>query len=408
MNKYLSSEEHSFLKVLKEHWRFTKQMMKTMEDAALDLQAWDEPGLSNAFAKNGPREITVNPATRKQLFNFLRKYYEEKRSLGPQLQRPKKLQGKKLQSTLEKVSGSILGSCPVDSSKTRCCKLRTLDAVLHCAYGCSYCSIQTFYHGGDIRLVDDLNGHLRRIEKDLNPDQYYHIGTGQSSDSLLFGENIELLNEIISFAQRNPNLILEFKTKSANIGYLKTKSELPKNLLLTWSINPQVLIESEEPGTANFLDRVNAAREMADRGVKVGFHFHPIVRFRNWKAEYLESIQLLLKKFTPEEVVCVSLGTLTYIKPVIKAIRNQGLKTEILRMPLEEIAGKWSYPFEIKKELFSHVYSGFESWHNKVFFYFCMEDPEIWEPVFNRSYSDNQEFEAHMLKNYSEKLFGIS
>ena len=38
----------------------------------------------------------------------------------------------------------IYGDCPARSEKTVCCNLRTLDLVLNCGFGCSYCSIQTF------------------------------------------------------------------------------------------------------------------------------------------------------------------------------------------------------------------------------------------------------------------------
>ena len=43
--------------------------------------------------------------------------------------------------------------CPVDGEKTRCCKIRTLDAVMQCAFGCSYCSIQAFYNENEIKIV---------------------------------------------------------------------------------------------------------------------------------------------------------------------------------------------------------------------------------------------------------------
>ncbi len=104
----------------------------------------------------------------------------------------------------------------------------------------------------------------------------------------------------------------------------------------------------------------------------------------------------------------ISLGTLTFIKPVIKRIRQRFLNSSILQMPMEECSGKLSYPYEIKKELFSTVYSGFPGeWKDKVFFYMCMEDESLWQPVFGRWYPTNEEFEADMLSSYMKKVTSI-
>ncbi len=83
--------------------------------------------------------------------------------------------------------------------------------------------------------------------------------------------------------------------------------------------------------------------------------------------------------------------------------------SSILQMPMEDSAGKLSYPFKIKKELFTTVYKAFpDTWKASVFFYMCMEDIDLWQPVFGRGYTTNEEFEADMLTTYHEKIFQIS
>jgi len=101
----------------------------------------------------------------------------------------------------------------------------------------------------------------------------------------------------------------------------------------------------------------------------------------------------------------ISIGTLTYIKPVIRLLRAQQFKSKILQMPFEDAAGKLSYPFDVKLELFSHAYRSFSpEWHDEVFFYMCMEDPRLWSPVFGREYTSNEEFEADMKNSYMKKI----
>jgi len=53
----------------------------------------------------------------------------------------------------------------------------------------------------------------------LDQNKTYHIGTGESSDSLMWGNREGILDALFLFAANNPNVILEFKTKSDNVKY---------------------------------------------------------------------------------------------------------------------------------------------------------------------------------------------
>jgi len=75
----------------------------------------------------------------------------------------------------------VWGMCPVASEKTVCCNLRTIDAVENCTFGCSYCSVQTFYSD---RIVFDPDLERKLGEANIEADRFYHFGTGQASDSL--------------------------------------------------------------------------------------------------------------------------------------------------------------------------------------------------------------------------------
>ncbi len=142
---------------------------------------------------------------------------------------------------------------------------------------------------------------------------------------------------------------------------------------MTWSLNTPLIIKNEEHLTASLEQRIDSARALANKGVLVGFHFHPIVVYKDYLNDYKKIYDTLIETFTHEEVVLISMGTLTFIKPVIKQLRTREMKTKILQMPFETINGKQSYSIETKKEMFSHLYNSFKSWHGKVYFYMCME-----------------------------------
>ncbi|MDR2099571.1 MAG: hypothetical protein LBP40_01930 [Campylobacteraceae bacterium] len=375
-----------FMREKSKRFSLTFSQIREVVTAAVDLQMW------GFDAKELWRDGTLR--------EFFEKYEQIRNS--PKEYRVLKTQKQNKQTQFSNTDKSVIGfgSCPVATPKTRCCNLLTLDAVEGCAYGCSYCSIQTFY-ANKITVNSDFARKLSQIKLDKN--EIYHIGTGQASDSLMLGNHGGILEALIEFARENPNVILEFKSKSDNINYL-LKASLPPNIICTFSLNPQVVIDNEEHLTANLKRRINAAAALAQKGNLIGFHFHPMVWFDGWQKEYEAIAQELMQRFDPKSTALVSMGTLTFTKPVLRQIRLLAKQTKILQMPLSQSHGKFSYSTQIKKQMFGALYRAFETWHGKVFFYLCMEDKSLWQDVFGFEYENNEMFEQAMKKAYMYKI----
>ena len=399
----LNTRNQAFLEKESNSLRLSFQEIKQLIDIAMDLQAWDEGELSSIWPTSYPENLkdrdlkTYIITAVKEHWVSLKNNPTNYTNFTP----TSDIKSKDLNFVNISEERTILGDCPVASEKTRCCNLKTLDAVINCGFDCSYCTIQSFYKGGKILFEKNLKSKLDKL--DLDPQKKYHIGTGQSSDSLMWGNRENTLKHLFNFATSNPNVILELKTKSDNIEYL-LKNPIPKNVLVTWSLNPQTIIDNEEHLTASLDQRLTAAKQIHNKGALVGFHFHPMVHYVGWETGYKELVSRLLSDFDPKNVALISIGTLTFIKPVIKQIRNRNFKTKILQIPLDDAEGKLSYPYETKRDMFRELYSYFKPWHEKVFFYMCMEDKRLWLDVFNREYATNEEFEKDMIDNYFTKI----
>jgi len=387
--------------------RLTFQELRQITEIAADLQMWGEPGLPEQWYElEGTLEGNEQSA-KKILFRMLQDRWlslKKSRTVYPPINSPSYSSvspGKKV--NVQNSDNTVFGWCPVASEKTVCCNLRTIDSVQGCGFGCSYCSIQTFYDSNHITVDANLHEKLQRIT--LDPQKKYHIGSGQSSDSLFLGNKNGVLDAQFNFARNNSNIILELKTKSKNISYF-LEADVPENVFLSWSLNPQIFIENEEHLTASENDRLKAARTAADNGIRVGFHFHPMVYYRGWKDDYEQLIGKVLSTFSPDEVALVSFGTLTFIKPAINSLRIKGPQSKVLQIPMEDSAGKLSYPFQIKNEMFVTAWEVFRPWQNDVFFYFCMEERKLWESVFGYCYENNEEFEEDLFEKVSRKLNG--
>jgi spore photoproduct lyase len=372
--------------------RFTHQEQRQLEEAARDLDMWGEPPLAEWWQAAEAREAVRDARQRKRaLLAALRAYMDTLRATPKSYAAaPAPARHAGLAPELVSSDRKVAGMCPVASPETVCCNLRTIDAVENCGFGCRYCTIQTFY-GDRVRFDADLPAKLAAIE--IEPHRFYHFGTGQSSDSLMWGNQHGVLDALCAFAAAHPNILLEFKTKSKNVSYFLDHA-LPDNIVLSWSLNTPTIIAHEELHTASLAQRLAAARRVADRGVRVAFHFHPLVWYDTWEADYTAVAAAVTTQFAADEVLFVSMGSVTFIKPVMKAIRARGGPTKMLQMPFaRDPKGKHTYPDAIKQQMFSAVYAALAPWHADVFFYLCMEKAAFWHGTFGWCYPDNASFE---------------
>jgi len=368
-----------------------------------DLIMWQEGPLASYYdkeklqrASSGKRAKLLLSEIRTNVDSLRREPTDYEDFIAPAIPMDKY---KSIFTTEEKILGRC--PCPTDGELTRCCNLRTLDAVQQCAFACSYCAVQSFYNQNEIRVVGNLAQRMETLQLD---EDIWHIGTGQSSDSLLWGNDFKTLDALGILARRYPNLVIELKTKCARTDWIGMG--LPRNIIATWSLNAPTIIQKEEHLTASLEARLQAARKAADHHILIGFHLHPLVYFKGWEEAYRQVVRRITELFTPQEVILISFGTLTFTKSVLKTLRSRQRPSRILDMELTPFANKFSYPKETKLKLFKNAYEAFPpSWkQGQPFFYLCFEDPSLWQPVLGHSYPSNKEFESAMKESYLKTI----
>lgn len=395
----LSSEEQRFIKTVAERYRMTLQQLRIITQAARDLSMWREKNLESWWNANEEKiAIEDKRARSRELFIQLEKYilelsqadkiYPKDALAGP----PRRHVKFSVEEQFDKKGNprQIYGLCPAYSEQTVCCGLYTLDAVTGCPFDCSYCTIQTFY-GEEAVLDQDLPTKLASLN--LEKDKFVHIGTGQSSDALVWGNAGGMLDALCRFAEENPQILLELKTKSDRVDYFLER-DIPKNVICSWTLGTDPIIANEEHGTAHLEKRIQAARALCDKGMKVAFHCHPMVRYQGWQDGYHALAEDLLKRFSAEDILFFTMGTVTLIRPVVSEIRKRGGESKILQMELvADHHGKLTYPDASKIELYHLLYHALKPWHDDVFFYLCMENKEVWQESIGFYHETNQLFE---------------
>jgi len=142
----LSGNDKESLNQTAEQLRLSWQDINYLLSLASDLQIWQEESLSGLIEFTGKVPENLKGKNRKQyVLKRIREKENELRNSGGDYSHFEKARPENKSPVVEIDSSSdliLLGTCPVESEKTRCCRLQTLDAVLSCGFDCSYCSIQ--------------------------------------------------------------------------------------------------------------------------------------------------------------------------------------------------------------------------------------------------------------------------
>ncbi len=398
----LDREEQAFVRALAYGHRFTLQELRQVCEAAADLAAWGEPPLRMWWPATIPADGQAAGRAKDQGLSHLRQHLVRLRSQVPVypaggLAAPRRALPK---LRLVRESRVLVGRCPCASPQVVCCGLMTLDAVRGCGFACSYCTIQTFY-AGQVLFDPDLAQGLADLQL---PPGYVHLGTGQASDGLMWANRHGLLTTLCAFARARPQVLLELRTKAANVAPL-LRADPPPNLFPSWSLNPPTLVAGEEHLAAPLASRLRAARRAADAGLKVAFHLHPLMRFAGWEREYADLARELIDTFDASEVAYVSMGTVAFIKPVLQAIRRRGGQTRVLQPDyVTGPHGKLTYPEGARVDLYRLLSESLGPWRGHVYQSLCLEPATVWQAVFGVEGMDSARFTAQSVANLRTKL----
>ncbi|MFA6282183.1 MAG: spore photoproduct lyase family protein [Candidatus Omnitrophota bacterium] len=270
----------------------------------------------------------------------------------------------------------FLKPCPCTKEHLSC-GYWILNLGFGCPFDCSYCFLQCYSNFPGIVLPANLEDFFTQFDilyKNLKKP--IRIGTGEFCDSLALDDITGYSKQLIPYL-KNKNVLFEFKTKSNNVANL-LKIEPSKNITISWSLNPPLIVENEELLTANLKERLEAADAVQKKGYSIAFHFDPIIHGTNWEKLYRGVFKELYQKLQPP-FSWISLGTLRSHRS-LKAINE-------LRFPKSDIFygelflgedKKLRYPEYLRREIYTYMIKQIREYDSKTPIYLCMENKNLW------------------------------
>jgi spore photoproduct lyase len=267
--------------------------------------------------------------------------------------------------------------CPA-TSVYRCCNYYTADIMEGCPFDCAYCVLQAYLPHKNIQVNADTELFANSLKELIKSGKKRRIGTGELSDSLALDYLFPFTQIIIPIINAQDILQFEFKTKSDRIGNLLNLN--PKNVVVSWSLNPCEIAERWENGAVSPLKRIEAAKKCVEAGYRAAFHFDPLIYYDNWETGYAELLKNLFDNIEGGSVEYVSLSAFRAAGSLLARMRQREISPAFLKEDI--ILGldkKYRYFRSIRHKLLGFMYKAIKKEWKNVFIYFCMEHSSIWE-----------------------------
>lgn len=282
--------------------------------------------------------------------------------------------------------GNFIKPCPCTPFYIGC-NYYIINTDLNCPLNCSYCILQLYLKNPLITVYSNTEDLWKQLDSFLlqKKGRIFRIGTGELGDSLVLDHLTERSKDLVSYFKRKAKALLELKTKSVNVKNI-LKTDPPENVVIAWTLNSERIATEEEKGAPSVRERIEAAEEVSKRGYRVAFHFDPLIRHPNWRAEYAKVIEELLKKMNLLNIAWISLGSLRFPPELKTIIKKRFPQSNII---YDEFVkgkdGKLRYFKPLRFQLYREIVDQLRHKKgNTIPLYFCMENQEAWREIIKK------------------------
>jgi|WetSurMetagenome_2_1015567.scaffolds.fasta_scaffold00264_18 spore photoproduct lyase len=278
--------------------------------------------------------------------------------------------------------GEFWKPCPGTTQGYLCCGYQILTPLTGCGMYCRYCVLQSYLENPAQVVFDNISDLESEVRNKLNGrDGVVRFGTGEFADSLYLEERLGFSRKTAAVLEPYPNVLVEFKTKSATVDCLAAIKN-PRKVVIGFSVNTPRMIAQFERGTATLNERIAAARRCLDAGFWVAFHFDPILWYPEWKREYLDVVERIFDAVSDtSRIAWWSLGGFRS-PPALKALlkeTNEHLPLFAMGELVQGEDGKIRYFRPVRVEFYSAIREAVEKRDPNIPLYLCMESPEVWD-----------------------------
>jgi len=256
-----------------------------------------------------------------------------------------------------------------------------------CPYYCTYCYLAYVYRKFSpfIKVSINYDTMFKQIRKALLRSRgIAAFNMGEMLDSLALDHVNNLTTMLIPFFSGFSNAYLMLLTKSSNIDNLLSL-EANEHTIISWSLNPQQIIEQYEVGAASLDERIEAAGLCRKEGWRIRIRIDPCILYPDWKTGYSDLIRKILNAISPENI---TLGMLRLLPGHFRLAKDAygDRARNLLNHKFVKGAsdGKLRYSHQQRIEFYCFLIDVIRSFDKAVSIGLCRETPEIWNALNDR------------------------
>ena len=205
----------------------------------------------------------------------------------------------------------------------------------NCIYECQYCYLQGYFNTPDIVLFVNHEEIMEEMQKtlDSHPCTRVWFHAGEFSDSLALTHLTGELELYHAFCKRNPNAVIELRTKSVNTKELLNLEPLD-NFIISFSLSPQKMGKTIDLKTPSTQARLKTMSDLKTKGFKLAAHFDPIIYQEEFKTQYDELLVQMKELEINPALQYLSLGVVRFTKDVYREVERNYPDSPIHSTPM--------------------------------------------------------------------------
>ena len=224
--------------------------------------------------------------------------------------------------------------------------------MLNCLYDCRYCFLQGMFQSAHYVLFvnyEDFTEEMMSILNEHN-NEPVHFFSGYDCDSLALEPVTHFTHDFFPFFERNPQALLELRTKSTQIRSLLNREPI-NNCVIAFSLTPDKIAQTLEHKAPSVDKRLQAIIDLQKSGWQVGLRFDPLIYTKDYVSEYRELFSDVFSKINPELTHSVSLGSFRLPKEYFRKLEKLYPDEKLFASPLSEENNNIVYPKEIRDDM---------------------------------------------------------
>jgi spore photoproduct lyase len=243
-----------------------------------------------------------------------------------------------------------------------------------CPFDCSWCYLKgtfRFRPNGIEPVIKDyekIKSHTGAfLEKVESPEL---LNTGEIADSLMHENTVSPFSKFIipMFERQRLHKVL-FLTKSSNVK--KLLDIHPHNqAIISFSLNAIPVAKRWEKAPS-VMKRIEAATKVYEAGYEVRIRIDPMVPITNWKKHYLQLLDLVFERFSPERI---TFGSLRGLQSTINGCSD---KSWVRYLKERSNWGK-KIDFETRFAMYATIIEYLKTGCNYSKIALCKETVEMW------------------------------